>query len=109
MLYHLFYPLHELFGGFNVFRYITFRSIGATITSFVLVLLVAPVFIRFLQHLQIGQVIRKDGPATHFTKQGVPTMGGILILFAVSLSTLLWVDWTNYYVWIVLAVTLWYG
>ncbi|MDF1577875.1 MAG: phospho-N-acetylmuramoyl-pentapeptide-transferase [Desulfobulbales bacterium] len=109
MLYHLFYPLHELFGGFNVFRYITFRSIGATITSFILVLLVAPAFIRFLRHLQIGQVIRQDGPETHFCKKGVPTMGGVLILFAVSLSTLLWVDLTNYYVWIVLAVTLWYG
>jgi len=109
MLYHILYPLHGLFGGFNVFRYITFRSIGATITSFILVLLVAPVFIRFLQQLQIGQVIRKDGPESHFSKQGVPTMGGVLILFAVSLSTLLWVDWTNYYVWIVLGVTLWYG
>ncbi|MCK4837150.1 MAG: phospho-N-acetylmuramoyl-pentapeptide-transferase [Desulfobulbaceae bacterium] len=109
MLYHLLYPLHNLFGGFNVFRYITFRSIGATITSFILVLLVAPAFIRFLKRLQIGQVIRKDGPASHFSKQGVPTMGGVLIIFAVSLSALLWVDLTNYYVWIVLGVTLWYG
>jgi phospho-N-acetylmuramoyl-pentapeptide-transferase len=109
MLYHLLYPLHNLFGGFNVFRYITFRSIGATITAFILVLLVAPAFIRFLQRLQIGQVIRKDGPASHFSKQGVPTMGGLLIIFAVSFSTLLWVDLTNYYIWIVLAVTLWYG
>ncbi len=109
MLYHLLYPLHNLFGGFNVFRYITFRSIGATITSFLLVLLVAPAFIQFLKRLQIGQVIRKDGPATHFSKAGVPTMGGVLIIFAVSLSSLLWVDLTNYYVWIVLGVTIWYG
>jgi phospho-N-acetylmuramoyl-pentapeptide-transferase len=109
MLYHLLYPLHNLFGGFNVFRYITFRSIGATITAFILVLMVAPAFIGFLRRLQIGQVIRKDGPVSHFSKQGVPTMGGILIIFAVSLSTLLWVDLTNYYIWIVLAVTLWYG
>lgn len=109
MLYHLLYPLHNLFGGFNVFRYITFRSIGATITAFLLVLLVAPAFIRFLRKMQIGQVIRKDGPASHFSKQGVPTMGGILIIFAVTLSTLLWVDLSNYFVWIILGVTLWFG
>ncbi|MBU0480656.1 MAG: phospho-N-acetylmuramoyl-pentapeptide-transferase [Proteobacteria bacterium] len=109
MLYHLLYPLHTMFGGFNVFRYITFRSIGATITSFVLVLLVAPSFILFLKRLQIGQVVRDDGPASHLSKKGVPTMGGMLILFAVCLSTLLWVDLFNHYIWLILGVTLWYG
>ena len=109
MLYHLLYPLHNLFGGFNVFRYITFRSIGATITAFLLVLLVAPAFIRWLKKRQIGQVIRADGPESHYSKQGVPTMGGVLILFAVTFSTLLWVDLTNFFIWIILGVTLWYG
>jgi phospho-N-acetylmuramoyl-pentapeptide-transferase len=109
MLYHLLYPLHNLFGGFNVFRYITFRAIGATITAFLILLYVGPPFIRFLQKLQIGQVVRSDGPASHFSKQGVPTMGGLLIILGVGVSTLLWVDLSNFYVWIILAVTGWYG
>ncbi len=109
MLYHLLYPLHTLFGAFNVFRYITFRSIGATLTAFLLVLLCGKKFIALLQERQIGQVVRDDGPASHFSKKGVPTMGGMLILFAVTLTTLLWVDLTNHYVWIILGVTLWFG
>ena len=109
MLYHLLYPLHDIFGGFNVFRYITFRSIGATITAFLLVLVVAPAFIRFLKEKQIGQVIRANGPESHHSKKGVPTMGGVLILFAVTFSTLLWVDLTSHFIWIIVGVTLWYG
>jgi phospho-N-acetylmuramoyl-pentapeptide-transferase len=109
MLYHLFYPLHTLFGGFNVFRYITFRGIGATITAFLLVILLGHKFINLAQEKQMGQVVRDDGPETHFSKRGVPTMGGLLILFAVILATLLWVDLTNIFVWLILGITAWYG
>ncbi len=109
MLYHLLYPLHSLFSVFNVFRYITFRSIGATLTAFLILLFIGPRFIRALKRHQIGQVVRDDGPETHLSKQGVPTMGGVLILAAVTLSTLLWTDLRNAYVWLILAITLWFG
>ncbi len=109
MLYHLLYPLHTVFSGFNVFRYITFRCIGATLTAFLILLIAGPAFIRILQRFQIGQVVRDDGPASHFSKKGVPTMGGLLIIFAVVLTTLLWVDLANPLVWLILGVTLWYG
>ncbi len=109
MLYHLLYPLHQYFGGFNVFRYITFRSAGATLTCFVLMLACMPAFIRFLQQKQIGQVIRDDGPESHFSKAGVPTMGGLCILAAVTVTVLLWADLTNRFVWLILAVLGWFG
>jgi phospho-N-acetylmuramoyl-pentapeptide-transferase len=109
MLYHLLYPLNTLFAGFNVFRYITFRSIGAAITAFLFFVLVAPAFIRFIRNLQIHQVIRDDGPETHLKKEGVPTMGGMLIIFTIINSTLLWANLANRYVWIILGVTLWFG
>ena len=109
MLYHLLYPLHTQFGGFNVFRYITFRGIGAIVTGFLLALWLGPKFIRLLQRMQVGQVVRDDGPESHLSKQGVPTMGGVLILTVVTFSTLLWVDLTNMYVWLILAIMLWYG
>lgn len=109
MLFHLLYPLHTSFVGFNVFRYITFRSIGAAVTAFLLMIIFGPMFIRAMQRLQIGQVIRDDGPATHLAKQGVPTMGGMLILFAISVSTLTWARLDNSLVWLLLFVTLFYG
>ena len=109
MLYHFLYPLNTLFSGFNVFRYITFRTIGASVTAFLFFVFVAPLFIRYIKKLQIGQVIREDGPETHFEKQGIPTMGGLLILFTITGATLLWADLTNYYVWLILGVTLWFG
>jgi len=109
MFYHFLYPLHTVFSGFNVFRYITFRCVGATVTAFLMVLLFGPKFIKYLQQLEIGQVVRRDGPETHFSKQGVPTMGGMLIIFALSLTTLLWVNLTNTHVWVILVVTLWFG
>jgi phospho-N-acetylmuramoyl-pentapeptide-transferase len=109
MLYHLLYPLNTLFAGFNVFRYITFRTIGAAITAFLFFVLVAPAFIRFIKKLQIGQVIRNDGPESHLKKEGIPTMGGLLILFTIINTTLLWTDLGNRYVWVVLGVTLWFG
>jgi len=109
MLYHLFYPLHDLFSGFNVFRYITFRCIGATLTAFIIVLYAGPSFIRLLKRHQIGQVVRNDGPASHLCKTGVPTMGGLLILGAMVGATLLWVDLANPFVWLVLGVTAWFA
>ncbi len=109
MFYHLLYTLHEYFSGFNVFRYITFRSVGAILTAFLVVLFLGPLFIRMMQRFQIGQVVREDGPETHLGKSGVPTMGGMLILFAVTTATILWVDLTNQFVWLILGLMVWYG
>ena len=104
MLYHLLYPLHTSLSGLNVFRYITFRSIGGAVTAFLIVLFLGKIFIRTMRHFQIGQVVRDDGPATHLVKQGVPTMGGLLILAAITLGTLLWARLDNSLVWLGLFV-----
>ena len=109
MLYHFLYPLNTLFAGFNVFRYITFRTIGAAITAFLFFVLVAPAFIRYIKNLQIGQVIRDDGPETHLNKEGIPTMGGLLMIFTIINTTLLWANLTNRFVWIISGITLWFG
>jgi phospho-N-acetylmuramoyl-pentapeptide-transferase len=109
MLYHLLYPLHTTFSVFNVFRYITFRTIYASLTAFVICFVLGPWLIRYLTRLQIGQYIRDDGPQSHLQKAGTPTMGGILIVFAIVLSTLLWTNLTHFYVWIVLLVTIGFG
>jgi len=109
MLYHLLYPLHESIGVFNVFRYITVRSIGGAVTAFLIMLLLGPWFIRRLKQHQIGQVVREDGPETHLAKQGVPTMGGVLILAAITISSLLWARLDNPLVWLLLFVSLFFG
>ncbi len=109
MFYHLLYPLHVYFSAFNVFRYLTFRSIGAAVTAFLILFLAGPIFIGWLQKKQIGQVVRDDGPESHFSKKGVPTMGGLLILIAITGSTLLWADLSNSLVWVCLLLTLFYG
>ncbi len=109
MLYHLLYPLSKTFSGFNVFRYLTFRSAGAVITALVVSFLLGPVIIRRLRLLKVGQQVRDDGPQTHLTKQGTPTMGGLLLIAAIALSVLLWSDLTNKYVWVVLFATLSFG
>ncbi len=109
MLYHLLYPLHTSFIGFNVFRYITFRSILAAVTAFLIVIILGNIFIRTMRKLQIGQVIRDDGPETHMAKQGVPTMGGLLILSAIVGSSFLWARLDNEYVWLTMSVTLFFG
>ena len=109
MLYHLLYPLHTSISGFNLFRYITVRSIGGAITAFLIMLFLGPWFIRKLKVYQIGQVVRDDGPETHLAKQGVPTMGGVLILLAITVSTLLWAKLTNPLVWLLLFVILFFG
>ena len=109
MLYHFLYPLHTSLSALNVFRYITFRTIGGAVTAFIIVLLLGPLFIRTMRRFQIGQVVRDDGPETHLAKQGVPTMGGLLILAAISVGTLLWTRLDNSLVWLCLFVTLFYG
>jgi phospho-N-acetylmuramoyl-pentapeptide-transferase len=109
MLYHLLYPLHTTFSVFNVFRYITFRTIYASLTAFFICFLLGPWMIRKLANMQVGQYIRDDGPKSHFDKAGTPTMGGTLIILSVTVSVLLWSDLTNYFVWIVLFVTLGFG
>ncbi len=109
MLYHLLYPLHTSFIGFNVFRYITFRAICGAVTAFLILLVFGPMFIRAIKRRQIGQVVRDDGPETHLKKQGVPTMGGLLIICAITLSTLLWARLDNPLVWLLMFITLFFG
>ena len=95
--------------GFNVFSYLTFRAILATISSLAISLIVGPALIDRLSRYQIGQVVRDDGPQTHLLKAGTPTMGGALILVTTFVSTLLWADLSNRLVWTVLGVTFAYG
>jgi phospho-N-acetylmuramoyl-pentapeptide-transferase len=110
MFYNLLYPLADVFSPFNLFRYLTFRSIAAFLTALVLSFVIGGGLIRWLRSKQAqGQPIRNDGPATHLTKKGTPTMGGLLILITLTVATLLWADLTNRYVWIVLAITLAFG
>ncbi len=104
MLYHLLYPLHTYFSVFNVFRYITFRTIYASLTAFFICFLLGPWVIRKLSEMQVGQYIRDDGPESHYDKAGTPTMGSVLIVGAVVTSILLWSDLTNPFIWIVLLV-----
>ena len=109
MVYWLLYPLHDTFVGFNVFRYITFRSAMAALTAMVVSFMLGPWLIARLRHFQIGQEIRQEGPASHQTKRGTPTMGGLLIITALVLPTLLWADLSNPFVWIAVAATLAFG
>lgn len=109
MLYHLLYPLHTDFSALYVFRYITFRTIYATITALMISFMLGPWLIATLQRMQVGQTIRKVGPESHFVKEGTPTMGGALILVAIIIPTLLWADLTNLYIWVCLLVTTGYG
>jgi phospho-N-acetylmuramoyl-pentapeptide-transferase len=111
MLHNLLTPLADEFIFFNLFRYLTFRSGAAVLTALVVCFVVGPAIIRWLKKKQReGQPIRDDGPESHLlTKQGTPTMGGVLILLAVAVSTLLWADLTNGFVWVVLYITLGFG
>ena len=109
MLFHLLYPFHTQIPVLNVTRYITFRTGAASLTALAICLLLGPWLIRRLREFQIGQVIRYDGPASHRPKAGTPTMGGLLILSAAIVPTLLWADLTNFYVWMVVLSTLAYG
>ncbi len=111
MLYNFLYPLADQFPLFNLFKYITFRSGCAIFTSLFICFMVAPGLIRWLRKVQNGgQPIRDDGPESHLlTKKGTPTMGGLMMLLSVSVSTVLWCDITNQYVFVALFVTLGYG
>lgn len=109
MLYHLFDYLAQDYTFLNVFRYLTFRGILGVLTALVLSFWLGPSMIRKLGYKQLSQTIRSDGPETHLAKAGTPTMGGALILIAISIATLLWADLTNTYVWVVLLTTLSFG
>jgi len=101
--------LEGYYHAFSVFQYITLRAILAALTALIIALVLGPIIIRMLAKAQIGQVVRKDGPQSHLSKSGTPTMGGVLILMAIALSTLLWSNLSNQYVWLVLIVTLSFG
>ncbi|MFZ8977307.1 MAG: phospho-N-acetylmuramoyl-pentapeptide-transferase, partial [Pseudohongiellaceae bacterium] len=98
--------LMQFDSNFAVLQYITVRGIFSVLTALGVSLLIGPTMIRRLNYHQIGQVVRDDGPETHFSKAGTPTMGGALILVSIAMSTLLWSDLSNHYVWVVLLVTL---
>ncbi|MDP2912795.1 MAG: phospho-N-acetylmuramoyl-pentapeptide-transferase, partial [Candidatus Omnitrophota bacterium] len=113
MLYHLLYPLRDLWFGFNVFKYVTFRAAFAAISAFLLCIILGPPVIRFLALHKVGEkTFRRDAPTLeqfHGNKAGTPTMGGILIVASIVISTLLWARLDNSYVWLALAATLWLG
>ena len=109
MIYWFLYPLHTKLSALNVLRYVPFRMLLATATAMLVTFGVYPWFIRRLQSKQIGQVVRSDGPQSHLSKAGTPTMGGALILLAVVVGTVLWADPTNAMVWVVTAITSLYG
>jgi phospho-N-acetylmuramoyl-pentapeptide-transferase len=109
MLRHVAAWLSEYFSGFHVFQYLTLRAILAALTALAISLLVGPRMIRWLAEYQVGQRVRSDGPQTHLSKAGTPTMGGALILAAIVAATLLWADLANRFVWVVLLVTVAFG
>ena len=101
--------LQQYYKGFAVFQYLTLRGVFGVLTALVMSLWMGPKMIRTLRNLQIGQSVRTDGPQSHLSKSGTPTMGGALILASITISTLLWADLSNRYVWVVLLVTLLFG
>src|SRR5882672_2948121 len=110
MLFHLLYGgLGDRIGFLRVFRYTSTRILAAAITALVLSFIIGPWFIERLKARQIGETIRTDGPQTHKKKAGTPTMGGSLILFCLAISTLLWCDLRNQFVWLALTVTIAFG
>jgi phospho-N-acetylmuramoyl-pentapeptide-transferase len=106
MLYNLLYPLKQYFPPLNVLRYITFRSIWAIITAFLISIIIGRYMIKWLEKNQVKQVIRDDGPEEHLKKKGTPTMGGIMILVSLFVSVVLWSDMTNKYVYLTLFATM---
>ena len=96
-------------GPLRVFNFITFRAVFATLTALGIGLIAGPAVIRMLTRLKVGQAVRTNGPQTHLIKTGTPTMGGALILLSIGIATLLWSDWSNRFIWVVLVVTLGYG
>jgi phospho-N-acetylmuramoyl-pentapeptide-transferase len=109
MLYYFLYPLRQHFGPFRVFQYLSFRAAGAAVTALLVAFVVGPMFVRWLQRMQIHQVVREGTPETHAVKSSTPTMGGVIILAATLVPTLLWMRLENRYVWLALAVMLMMG
>lgn len=109
MLYELAEYLAKFYSGFNVFQYLTLRGVLGILTSLFISLWLGPYMIQKLAHYQIGQSVRDDGPQSHLSKAGTPTMGGALIIVAITITTLLWSDLSNRFVWIVLGVLLSFG
>ncbi len=109
MLLALFKWLAESVSGFNVFSYLTLRAVLAALTSLFLGFWLGPWMIARLREMHFGQAVRENGPKSHLVKDGTPTMGGVLILFSITISTLLWADLSNRFIWVVLFVTLGYG
>ncbi|NOQ13016.1 MAG: phospho-N-acetylmuramoyl-pentapeptide-transferase [Methyloprofundus sp.] len=109
MLLYLFDYLAQFDAGFNVFQYLTLRAIFSALTALIISFLVGPSMIRRLSNKKIGQSVREDGPESHYEKAGTPTMGGTLILVGIAVSTLLWANLSNSYVWVALLVTMSYG
>jgi phospho-N-acetylmuramoyl-pentapeptide-transferase len=109
MFYHLLYPLHESFPLFNVIKYITFRTFASLLTSMTLYFIFGRPLIAYFTRLQIGQFIREEGPQSHFGKKGTPTMGGILIVGAALVSSLLWSNLADGYVWLCLLALTGFG
>ena len=109
MLLELFNFFSDAFGPFRVFEYLSFRSIFATLTALLISLILGPRFISKMNQIQVGQVVRKEGPSSHLDKKGTPTMGGTLILASIFLSTILWGDLHNRYLWVAVTVTTFFG
>ena len=109
MLYEFLLPLQDYVSGFNIFRYISFRAGGAAITALLFCFVVGPIILRWLQSMQIHQVVRQGTPDSHAGKGTTPTMGGIILLAAIGGSTLLWMRFDSRYVWLALVVTLLMG
>jgi len=109
MLYHLLPQFADIHIVFNLFQYLTFRAVGAAVTSLMLAFVLGPMTIRWLVKMNVGQVVRSDGPETHLTKAGTPTMGGVLIILSATISTLLWADLTNDYTVLALVALIWMG
>lgn len=109
MLYELLYSLHNYFSPFNVFRYITFRTSLSAMTALIVTFIIAPPIIRWLRKVSMTQQIRDDGPRTHYSKAGTPTMGGIIILSSITISMLMWGNFRNIYIWIVMFALLGFG
>lgn len=109
MLYYLFLELTNYVSGLNLFRYITTRATAAAVTALVISLIFGPMFLRLLHKYQVSEKIREEGPESHKAKEGTPTMGGIMILFAIIVPTLLWADLSNRFILLILLVTVWMG
>ncbi len=109
MFYYLFTHLVDYVSGFNLFRYITFRAAAATMTAILISIIVGPFIIKQLRKRQVGERIRAEGPQSHYAKEGTPTMGGLIVISAMVIPVLLWADLSNFFIIMLLMVTLWMG